>query len=309
MTKDNITNALRERAKNKNRILNKASLIRNKDKERPILFLEGEDDQRLFSKFIDHDQCYLLETGGKSKLLVLMKELEDKSFVNFLAIIDADFDNILNASYPSPNIIRTETHDLEMLILKLDTIFKNIFSEYIDPEKFNQFLIRSEHHFESRNEAILYLKELILNTIEFIGKFKFWNQSRENNRLKFEKLDFEEFFDSKTFKIDKDDLFKSVNFNSIKKTDISDIKKGIESLKDLQFDIWNICSGHDFIEVFVLGIRNNFGYEKKIPKIDHERIIEFIHGLFNAELFKTTELYKKIKDWEKQKKIFVLERF
>jgi hypothetical protein len=60
------------------------------------------------------------------------------------------------------------------------------------------------------------------------------------------------------------------------------------------FDHWNLCNGHDFLKVWAQClnclIREN---------INEKKLRENICMAFNLGIFKKTQLYKELKDWEK----------
>ncbi|MCK4667265.1 DUF4435 domain-containing protein [Candidatus Dependentiae bacterium] len=290
---------LKELAEKQFRVSNKARLIRNRFKNSSIIFVEGEDDLRLFNKYITQDRCFILPAAGKETVIKIVDELEENKYKGIIAILDADFDNLLEIELSSDNLILTEEHDLEMMIFKVDKIFENIAAEYISREKLTEFIDQFEKDELNYKEKIEFLKRKIFQAGEFIGVVRFWNQNREGKRLRFSGIVFDDFIRLKNYDVDLKDLIMSLNMNSFTKVDQNEVEGGIEKEQDKKYDFWNICSGHDIIDIVLVGVRNIFGYEKKASRANHERMIEFIHASFTDEMFMATELYKKIKNWER----------
>ncbi|MDC0833894.1 putative cytoplasmic protein [Geitlerinema sp. FC II] len=88
-----------------------------------FLLVEGSSDKTFYSRFVDRSVCELVSVSGKpsSKVLVIeaLRILEsDSNFLGVIAIVDADFDRLSNCIYDSPNLLYTDTHDLETMLIK-----------------------------------------------------------------------------------------------------------------------------------------------------------------------------------------------
>jgi len=82
-----------------------------------ILLTEGTTDARVYGRFVNDAKCKLVPALGKDNAIGAISILENDRFCGVLAIIDTDFWRIDGITLNSPNILLTDTHDLESLIL------------------------------------------------------------------------------------------------------------------------------------------------------------------------------------------------
>src|SRR6516164_9053137 len=81
-----------------------------------ILILEGDDDAKIFKRFIDDDLCDIQIAFGKANALKALDLLEDEGFPGVIAIVDADFDRITSNSYELDNLLLSDLHDIDLTI-------------------------------------------------------------------------------------------------------------------------------------------------------------------------------------------------
>ena len=68
---------------------------------------------------------------------------------------------------------------------------------------------------------------------------------------------------------------------------------------DEDHDPWQICSGHDVVEILAFGLREVFGNSD--ARHTNEGIIDRTLRLaYDMTMFKKTELYSSILDWEEE---------
>lgn len=107
-----------------------------------FLLVEGGSDKTFYERFVNKLACELVIVSGKpsSKLRVItvLEILEKSSFQGMLAIVDADFDRLENLVYSSPNLLRTDTHDLETMLIN-SPAFNKVVAEFGSEEKIAQF--------------------------------------------------------------------------------------------------------------------------------------------------------------------------
>jgi len=139
-----------------------------------------------------------------------------------LAIVDADFD-ILEGSVPlSPNLLFTDTHDLETMLLKSPALEK-VLSEHGSEAKINNFAKD--------------IRQTLLEIAKIIGYLR-WASLKFNYCLKFERLAFNNFVKKETLALNESDLMKTVKDNSQKPgLDDSEIRAKMDSLKTDAQDI------------------------------------------------------------------------
>jgi len=79
-----------------------------------VLILEGQDDAKIFDKFVDHSGCKTEVAFGKPNALKALDLLEDEGVLGVLAIVDSDFDRLLQTENNLENLYLTDLHDIDL---------------------------------------------------------------------------------------------------------------------------------------------------------------------------------------------------
>lgn len=79
-----------------------------------FLVLEGSQDVKRFRPFIDEAQCSIVCAHSVKKATLALRLLERNGLNGVVGVIDADFHRILGTLRPSPNLIYSSHHDLDL---------------------------------------------------------------------------------------------------------------------------------------------------------------------------------------------------
>lgn len=252
-----------------------------------FLLVEGTSDKTFYERFVDKSECQLVSVSGKpsSKLRVIsvLKILEESNFQGVLAIVDADFDRLTTPTYQkSANLLYTDSHDLETMLIN-SPAFDKVISEFASQEKISQF-----------NQDI---RLVILESAVPIGYLR-WISLGDGLNLAFENITFSKFIDEKTLRIDKLKFIgevkkKSQNF-SLKD---EDLQQQLMDKNNGDRDPWQICCGHDLVEILSFGLRKTIGSNQAtdVEPISLERNLRLA---YEAVYFQGTQLYSHICTWE-----------
>ncbi len=264
--------------------------IKRQDFDGSFLLVEGITDSKLFRKLLDCNSCNIRPVEGKENVLEIIK-LANKSFEpGILSIIDADFDHISGFEYEHTNILRTETYDLEGLMLKSKAL-DFLLEEKSDKQKLKKFL-------QEKN-----IRTILLSKAQSIGYLRL--TSLESNwKIKFSNMQFDRFVEKETLEIILDELVSAVRditlYGDFYKEDMLEIIKILENFKSPTDDLWLICNGHDLMNILSIGLKFIFG---KIGKEFHTKEIEWkLRDYYNLSYFKTTQLYNCLRTWEERNK-------
>jgi|GEM_PF-3182052 len=123
--------------------------------------------------------------------------------------------------------------------------------------------------------------------------------SKDNLLLTFKGLNFDRFLEKETYMINIDNLIIEVKTNSGNSTlDANIIKTKIIALIGEEYDPWQICSGHDMVQILSFGMKNIFGNHK--GKIIAPDVLDgIIRVSYEYPDFCLTELYISITNWER----------
>ena len=160
-----------------------------------VLVVEGSDDRRLFAKLVHPDRCSIVGAYGKDNVVKVVSILDASGFEGILGIGDKDFDEIENIEHTSPNLIFTDEHDLECMMIRSEALFRVLI------ENATEIKLQA---FEEREGAV---KDALLKRAQVIGCARLISR-RHNLRLDFDEMKFR-FIDDENLGLDVDRLVKS----------------------------------------------------------------------------------------------------
>lgn len=251
-----------------------------------FLIVEGDTDARVYKRFVDETDCKVIPANNKDNATEVLKILENESLEGILVIVDADFWHLEGIKTNSVNLFLTDTHDLETMIISNTEVLQKVLSEFGSTNKINQL-----HH------PVI---QMVLEATLPIGLFR-WvaSPSKENLPLKFRDLSFENFVDVPKLKVNINKLLEEVKANSgDPEIDEQSIKNKIKSLKKENLDPWQVCSGHDMVQILAIGFRFVFG-NRKTGTLTAEVLEGMLRVAYEYSHFRLTVLYRSIENWEK----------
>ena len=83
-----------------------------------VLVVEGSDDKEVYEKMTDTDAVCIYVDENCDKHFVILNALNGHYGNRLLAIKDADFDRLEGTRHPYPNLVLTDSHDMEGMIVE-----------------------------------------------------------------------------------------------------------------------------------------------------------------------------------------------
>jgi Protein of unknown function (DUF4435) len=247
-----------------------------------FLLFEGTLDMKFYRRFINENTCMLSSYEGKEKVIAVLAILEQRGFQGALAIVDADFDRLVPPKYQSLNLLLTDTHDLETMLIQSPALEKVLF-EFGSKEKIEEFGRDVRQTLLDAGTSIGYLL--------FVSRFKPLN-------LKFEGITFSDFINKKSLVIDENAFLQEVkNKSQAFGLKIQDLQQDLTQQKNAGFDPWQVCCGHDLIQILSIGLQKALGTKNSTDvKVDIlERDLRLAYEKVD---FLATQLYSDIQAWE-----------
>lgn len=257
-----------------------------------FLLVEGSSDKVFYQRFVDSNKCELISVSGKpsSKLRVIkvLEILEISNFAGIMAIIDADFDYLENSLRNNPNLFYTDTHDLETTLIKSPALDK-VISEFGSERKISKF-----------NQDI---RTVLLDAGILIGYLR-WISQTDGLGLKFSNIIFSKFINEKTLQIDKLKLIKEVK-NKSQAFILTDenLNQRLIDKQNNSHDPWQVCCGHDLVEILSIGLRKAIG-SNKVSDVEPESLERNLRLAYEQVYFTDTQLYLSIQNWENKNQSF-----
>ena len=167
-----------------------------------LLLVEGSDDERFFAIFIDGASCRIVIAHGKENVIGACQILSSENFPGFLGIVDADFMHAEGQDSGSTNLLLTDWHDVECMMLSGEA-FDRLLVQYSSEERLSRW----------RSTYGLNYRQYILGQIAAVG-YLLWHSLEARHNLIFSNLEVKEYVDRQTLVVNHDDLINHVKNKS-----------------------------------------------------------------------------------------------
>jgi hypothetical protein len=264
-------------------IANTARMLRAQHRE-AILILEGSTDLRLLRRFIDNTTSLIVFSHDKDKSINAIFLLDNENFEGAMAIIDKDFDEMDNISINSVNILFTDSHDFETMIVESPALEKVLIEYGSDKKLAKQWPnIRSS----------------LLKAALPLGYVRWLSHSKYKIGLDFDKLNYSNFIEPKSYSCNISALITILISRSrgakisakAWETEISDL------LHMAQYNPWHVCCGHDLVAILTYGLKKMFG-NRRSKYIEADVIDSALRVGYELSYFVKSNLYLSIRNWE-----------
>jgi hypothetical protein len=257
-----------------------------------FLLVEGSTDKIFYERFVNKIACEVSSISGKpsSRLRVLkvLKILDDANFHGVLAIVDADFGRLKSPLSEVPNLIYTDTHDLETILLNSPALYK-VVAEFGSEDKVANF-----------EQGV---RTALLEAGMPIGYLR-WISQLDSLNLTFEGIKFSKFIGDRTLQTDEFKLIEEVkNKSQAFALKSRDLQQRLINQKSDNHDPWQICCGHDLVEILSLGLSKAIG-SAKASDVTSESLERSLRLAYEETYFCQTQIYMSVKLWESENQSF-----
>jgi hypothetical protein len=257
-----------------------------------FLIVEGTSDVKFCRWFVDNESCKVLDARGRQNVLDAVAILNKDGFIGALGIVDADFTRVMGAESPVMNVVLTDGHDLECLLLASPALDK-VVETFGSPERVDVFV----------NEHGAVLATVLARNAMPLG-YLLHNSLMQALGLDFEELAFGNFVDYKTLRIDIAAMVKTVLNKSQKHhLDAAKLAMEVELLCGMSLDHWQVSRGHDIVAILSIGLQRTFAARAK-HHVSPEALEASLLLAYGKADFEQTQLYRSIVQWERDNPSF-----
>jgi hypothetical protein len=250
-----------------------------------FLLVEGSSDKVFYERFIDKIVCQIVVMAGKIRVIAVIDILDRSNFDGVLGIVDADFDRLKGSVDEGVNLLRTDTHDLETMIIDSPAIDK-VIAEFGSEDKIAKLQLDVRTSLVEAGRSIGYLR---------------WISQCDGLNLTFSDLKFSKFIDDKTLQMNELDLIQEVkNKSQAFSLKTEDLQQRIADEKNKDFNPWQVCCGHDLVEILALGLRRTIG----TMSVDVDSLERSLRLAYEEVYFQKTQLWINIRQWESNNQPF-----
>ena len=252
-----------------------------------FLIVEGDSDARMYRRFTDSSACRVIPALGKANALGAMSILNEDGVPGVLAVVDNDFWRLDGGEPETDNLLVTDTHDLETMILN-STALDSALEEFGSKRRIRR--IKGT------------VRDLLLHATLPLGYVRWLSGSgQDKTGFQFRHMSFAAFVvtGEGTLEIDLDRLLDEVSARTHEaKIDRAAIKRRVHKLiGDGVHDPWQVCRGHDMITILAIGFREVYG-NRDAKRISGDQVDRIMRLSFGYLAFSRTKLYEAIRDWE-----------
>jgi hypothetical protein len=263
-----------------------------------IVLLEGDTDDYFYGQFFDKNNCKTIPVCGKKNVINTIPLVNNLKGI--LGIVDADFSHIDGQECNNPNLLRTDFHDIETMMIAseaLDKIIKN-FADIRELKKFE----------EDRGKKI---RQILLDEGYYIAHIRKYSQKNKKG-WDFKHLVFSNFISTKNLEINID-LFhedlKRNNFDLRNENKQHLLPRLYQEFKKLPNPIsenqWQLCNGHDLVRILFIGLDIIFPHQKQ-KLYDYFVLERELRIAYYDNLFNSTILFSDIIKWERSNPPFII---
>lgn len=255
-----------------------------------FLLVEGSSDKVFYERFVDSTECTVIINSipGKQRVIEVLIILENSELQGILAIVDADFDYLEVPLYSTLNLLRTDTHDLETMLLQSSALDK-VIAEFGSEEKVAKF---------GRD-----IRSALLKAGMPIG-YLLWISQLDKLNLTFDGIVFSRFIDEQTLQIDEAKFIQEVkNKSQAFGLKNEDLQQRLMNQRKENHDPWQICCGHDLVEILSLGLRRAIG-SAKASDVEPSSLERSLRLAYEETYFCKTQIYLSVRLWESDNQPF-----
>ena len=267
-------------------IANEIRMSRTVRKTASALLVEGAKDVRVFRNLINESLCDVVPTEGKRNAYDALNDLRKSKQAGVLVVVDADFSRVDGQLTLDPDVVVTDDHDMESMLLKSPAPVKLLIEYDLKADEFGPDIG------QLLATASIPLGYLRLASLKF----------RLN--LGFNKIDYTKFVVGPPPEIDPAKLVQEVlSQNPTFKRSATELLGLMVTLRKADHDSWQVGCGHDMTATLAALLSKKFGRE--VPPYTVERQLRLGYHMTD---FAPTRLCEAIRTWEQKNGPYVVLR-
>jgi hypothetical protein len=259
--------------------------MRQVDRQKTVLIVEGDSDSRCFQKFTRASACRIFSPGacgGREQALALFTDLKEKRLPGVAALVDADCDRFWGRARVHSDVCWTSAADREVMI---------IMSPALD-------IFLGHHNFVGdRSELRLQLMGAALP----LGCLRIMNR-RANWGLDFKGTSFVRFIDPATLGCDQrsccDDLLAN---NPNAQVDELALMLAIEEIRRRNIPAHDVVCGHDLSAIIALASKTRLGTSLSTVQVEWQ-----LSDFFELAHFTQTSTFDELALWEQRNAPYIV---
>ena len=256
------------------------------------ILVEGENDELFYSKFLDENEVQIEICHGKENVLEAVQILDrNGASKKYIALVDKDYDFLVENPFKSENLVRTDFHDIETMCIS-STAFEDFIKEYCQSHKIDNICSPKS---KSLKEHIFDLAKPIAGlrmlSIKNNYSLKFKPSGKESKELDYTKFICKDKYDF----LGLDSLMKALEryYNQGLPKSNEELIQELESLDLDKYEILDIVHGHDLSNIIVVGLKKSIG-KSSLNNTKRDEVERALRLSYSREEFSKTSIYKNL---------------
>ena len=253
-----------------------------------LLIVEGKHDERFWGPRC-HLDCNIIDAEGKHNVLGSIQRLDADGITGVFGIVDDDHDSLMNVSSRSANVIATDTHDLECMLVRSSAL------EFVLAEHGNQRKISA---FEAKERCDV--RTGLLHRALIFGRVR-WIFRKCKISIDWNSLPVQRFIEVSTWKINSNDVIEAIlrRYPEITDTGLNTCMTTLPAA-----DPWKIVRGYDLLEILRAGLMEVIGDMRN--SVGVSQIQRLLRAAMSQEDLRSTDLFKAIRLWESNNREYTI---
>ncbi|HLA34426.1 MAG TPA: DUF4435 domain-containing protein [Rhodocyclaceae bacterium] len=252
-----------------------------------FLLVEGSSDSRFFRPRVSSSDCEIVICGAKPLVIDATKSA-NRGVAKTLGVVDDDFDRALGVSHETSDLVSTDTHDIETLLLSSRALEKVV----------NEFVVTTTLTDFCTSNACDIRTALLRRATPF-GQYRLINAIHQLNVPFAASFSPWKYLDPTSWTLDVGRL--QADFAASARLNAADVGELVQRLPAIP--PWNLVQGHDAISILAIAFR---GVLRAKPCPSEDELSASLRLAFEDIYFQSTDLCLGIKQWEARKAAQVL---
>ena len=255
-------------------------------RDNPFLIVEGPADLRFWRVWRD-ERCEVVIAGGRPGVETVVKKSDEHDWKGVIGVLDDDWDTAEGRVLPSSNLVATDAHDLEAMLLRAGGL-RRLLYEHGDERR-----VKRLEDGEGRG-----VDQALLARGEVFGRLRWANQRRSPDlRIPVSQQvlkSLHPFVPLQSWEVDEPRLldFAARHCSSGSR---EALQSEIAALPPA--DPWTVCNGHDLVSLLALGLRCALG-DHPASRMTDARLHCDLRLAADGRDLEQTGLWRDIRAWE-----------
>jgi hypothetical protein len=258
-----------------------------------VVLVEGDDDSQLLGRHLA--RCRIVVAHGRPHLLDAVEHLNRIGVAGIVGLVDSDFWELDGDAPQTPNLVRTDGHDIEMMLLASPAL-DHVLGELGTAEQINSFQ-------QARGTDV---RTALLGLATPLGCLR-WLSHKNTLGLNFDKLALDDFISEKKLTADDDLMLHTVFARSVTTGRLEMVRHELAAAIASAPDPFHVCCGHDCVDVLGIALRRVLGHRTD-AEVSRDRLERALRLAFESRYFESTRVSRSLVAWQAASGGYVLIR-